>query len=77
MARLWWTLDPSKFHLKQLAHGGRNEVLFATLGFVVGSAIFAYKRQQKYYRRYVNDQSLWNRTIGSNGKAFNVPRNIV
>jgi len=32
MARLWWTLDPSKYYLKQISSGGRNEILFTLIG---------------------------------------------
>jgi len=35
MARLWWTLDPSKYYLKQISSGGRNEILFTLIGKIL------------------------------------------
>ena len=32
MARIWWTLDPSKYYLHQKSSGGRNEILFTAIG---------------------------------------------
>ncbi|KAL4466802.1 hypothetical protein ABPG74_010399 [Tetrahymena malaccensis] len=72
MARLWWTLDPSKYYLKQISSGGRNEILFTVLGVTAAYWYFGNKRCEHYWRRQIDNCQAWSRAQNSEGSNLTV-----